>query len=380
MSNHALLRFHAFLLADTGTRLDQFARAIAACVRPGDTVLDLGAGSGLLAFLACRAGARRVYAVEESPSIEYGRLLAPLSGFGDRVEFIERPSFQVTLPEPVDVVLGDVFDTLGLQARGLSAVLDARERLLKPGGTLIPSALTLQMAPVEAASTYADAVDVWARQVQGFDVTPMRHLAVNQPHPGRFGSDDLLAAPKSIVDVDLTRHGSPHLAGRASFTAFRNGTLHGACGSFTATLAPEAVVRNTPGDSGSSNFAQALLPIERPVSVSEGDEIELDFSMFDALELRWALTVRHTDGRLQRFEHSTLHGQPLNIDGLRRQATGYQPRLTPRGLAERDLLDRFDGTHAVTELENWLIDRHPDAFPSRGEAGRFVRSTIDRCG
>jgi predicted RNA methylase len=58
------LEFHAFCLTDTGSRLDQFAAAIAARIRPGDTVVDLGAGTGVLSFLACRAGARRVYAIE----------------------------------------------------------------------------------------------------------------------------------------------------------------------------------------------------------------------------------------------------------------------------------------------------------------------------
>ena len=112
------LEFHAFCLTDTGSRLDQFAAAIAARVKPGDTVVDLGAGSGILSFLACRAGARRVYAIEAGASLEFARLLAAQNGFLDRIEFIGKPSTQVVLPERVDAIVGDIHDTFGLQAHG----------------------------------------------------------------------------------------------------------------------------------------------------------------------------------------------------------------------------------------------------------------------
>ena len=57
-----LLEFHAFCLTNTGARLQQYAAALNRVIKPGDTVLDLGAGLGVLGILSCRAGARRVHA------------------------------------------------------------------------------------------------------------------------------------------------------------------------------------------------------------------------------------------------------------------------------------------------------------------------------
>jgi protein arginine N-methyltransferase 1 len=217
------LEFHAFCLTDTGTRLEQFATAIAARIKPGDTVADLGSGTGILSFLACRAGARRVYAIEAGESLEFGRLLAATNGFADRIEFIGMRSTQVVLPERVDAIVGDIHDTFGLQGHGLAAVTDARERLLKPGGALIPSDICLLAAPVDEPDLYQRTVGVWRQSIAGVDVSPLAHIAANQPRSTRFDRERLLAPPAPITRIDLSRTTTAH-AGR-SCTSRYNATV-----------------------------------------------------------------------------------------------------------------------------------------------------------
>src|SRR5262245_56504380 len=210
---HNELEFHAFCLTDTGSRLDRFAAAIAAHVTPGDTVLDLGAGSGILSFLACRAGARRVYAIEAGGSIEFARLLAQRHGFQDRIEFIAQPSMQVLLPHRVETIVGDIHDTVGLQKHGLAAVIDARDRFLAPGGSLIPRRIQLMTAPIEAPQHYQRTIDVWRQRVQGIDLSPLRALAVHQPTATRVDASQLLAQPAPVSTVDLMQVEKPYVGG-----------------------------------------------------------------------------------------------------------------------------------------------------------------------
>jgi len=374
------LEFHAFCLANTGSRLDQFATAIAARIRPGDTVVDLGAGTGILSFLACRAGARRVYAIEGGESLEFARLLATKNGFLDRVEFINKPSTHVVLPERVNAILGDIHDTFGLQARGLTAMIDARDRFLVPGGVLIPCSIQLMVAPVEAPEIYQKRIDVWSTRVHGMDVSPLRALAVNQPGPARVDSSQLLTEPTAFATIDLMRVSEPHTGGAVSCEVTRDGTMHGICGCFVTTLADGIRMGNVPGDSGTTNFAHAYFPIESPVNVRATDRVAIRLDNHDGIATRWQVDVTRNDRSVARFDHSTLHAETLSVENFRKHAADYHPALTALGTLERDLLDRFDGTHSAAQLESWLATRSSSVLPSAGEAAAFLKQTIERCG
>jgi hypothetical protein len=137
---------------------------------------------------------------------------------------------------------------------------------------------------------------------------------------------------------------------------------------------------NVPGDSGTTNFAQAFFPVESPAAVMAGDRVTVRIETHDGAAARWHVEVTRAGRSLVRFEHSTLHAEALSIAALRRQAGDYRPSLTALGAIERDLLDRFDGTHSAEELESWLVARSAAVLPSPREAAAFLKQTIERCG
>ena len=336
MSYLDLLQYHAFCLTNTGTRLSEYERAIAASVRQGDVVLDLGTGSGMLAVLACRAGARRVYAIEASDAFQLGKLLTSTTEFAGRIEFIHGTSQQVTPSEAIDVIVCDIHDTFGLQPGGLASLCDARDRLLKLGGVLVPRATELMIAPVEATAFYTREIDAWAQRVHGVDLAPARPLAVSHVHAGRFDEEQLLSAPSAIGVIDFRHASSLYFCGSTTTTITRNGLAHGLCGCFVTTLADDICMGNVPGDSGRTNFAQAFFPLEQPVTVAAGDVVSIRIENYDGHVFRWRVAFARAGlAPYAQFDHSTLGGllaSPASAAlRLRRGEPSDQSMLEPSG-------------------------------------------------
>lgn len=139
-----LLRIHELLLQDQ-TRNEAFRTALERTVRPGCSVLDIGAGSGVWAMTAAKLGAGRVVAIEREP------LLVPLieetaRANGVSVEVICGDSRSVTLPPTFDVIVSETVGHLVFDEEVVPVLLDARSRFLAPGGTLIPGHVRLMVA------------------------------------------------------------------------------------------------------------------------------------------------------------------------------------------------------------------------------------------
>lgn len=147
-----LVQGHRRLLAD-GERNRLFHEALAETVTAGSTVLDIGSGTGIWAVTAAMLGARRVVAIEYEPLLTGAiRAMAEENGVADRVEIISGDSRQVALGREFDVVISETIGHLVFDESIVSIMIDARERFLKPGGTLIPRTVRLIAAPASLES------------------------------------------------------------------------------------------------------------------------------------------------------------------------------------------------------------------------------------
>ena len=148
---------HRHYLADA-VRVSAYEAALAEMVRCDDVVLDLGSGTGILGLLACRAGARRVYAIDHGGMAQPARAIAHANGLDDRIQVIDAMSTAVDLPERADLLVTDQIGHFGFNAGIVGYVADAKRRLLKSDARLVPSRIDLMVAPIDAPEV-ADAVN-----------------------------------------------------------------------------------------------------------------------------------------------------------------------------------------------------------------------------
>jgi hypothetical protein len=372
------------MLAD-GQRTEAYRQAIAEVVRPGDVVLDLGTGTGVLACFACRAGAARVHAIEAGPILDVARGVCRAAGYQDRVVFYNDVSPRVALPEPVDVIVTETIGNVGLDEGILGSVIDARDRFLRPGGRIVPRRLQLAAVPVEHPEVYRR-LDAWASGWYDLDFSPVRRKAVNLVHWCELTPGMVLAEAAPIVDVDLPAVATAAVTGEATFTATRAGTLHGFGVWFgaelTATVGLTTALPLVP-----RSWQHGLLPLEQPVAVRTGDVIDLIVAVGGNGDLwRWRgvcrrpLASAEAYQTLAVFDQSNFHGLLVGADALHRRASNYVPTLAEPGLADRFILGAMDGRRTTAEIAEDARAAFPDLFRRPDEALERVRDLAQRYG
>lgn len=116
-------------LLDT-RRTRALKRAIEETVLPGDIVLDVGTGSGILAMFSAQAGAKRVYAVDIAEDIaKFAKQNILNNGLQDKIEVMHGDMKNLHFPHKIDVVTMELLDT-GLVAEQQGIVMN---RLHKEG-------------------------------------------------------------------------------------------------------------------------------------------------------------------------------------------------------------------------------------------------------
>ena len=276
-SRSALTRYDDFyeMLSDS-VRMEGFRRAIHQRVNPGDVVVDLGAGTGILSFLAVQAGAEQVFAIEQSDSIDLARAVAAKNDMVDRIVFLDENSENVTLPVKADVIVSETLGSFGVDENTLEFSIDARDRFLKPDGILIPQGLRLFLAPVESEEIHRK-IDFW-REIHGVDFTPAlevfgRKMMVELIEPGQVLAD-------SVLFDEINLHETLKVAseGKVLFRMNRKGIVHGIGGWFELELTEDIRFSTAPGQPA-THWKQAFFPFLAPIEVIRGDFLELTLSV-----------------------------------------------------------------------------------------------------
>jgi hypothetical protein len=303
-----MIEYHRLLLADE-SRTAAYREAIARVVRPGDVVVDLGCGSGVLSFFACEAGAARVYAIDSGHMADVASVMTRHLRLEDRVTVFHEESTRVHLPERANVLITETMGATGLDEQMLAYVLDARGRLLTDDARIIPGRLEVFAAPVSYGSMHDETVGWWSDSRYGIDWSPLRAFAASSLAHIRLEKTTLLADAVRVFDVDLRTFNDLVHTSNVVFRANQPGTVHGFALWFETTLAPGVSFDSLVRDGASCR--QTFFPLDIPLDAAEGDEIRLAIETNNGSIWRWRGGIGSAT-----FDQSNLFAAPpCNLAG-----------------------------------------------------------------
>jgi len=132
----------------------------------GKTILDVGTGSGVLSLWAAQAGAAKVYAVEYTDMAHHARRMVEANGLSHIIEVIQSSVEELELPCQVDIIISEWMGYLLLRESMLDSVIRARNKWMKPTGTMFPSHATMFWSAISHEDDRENKVDEYCSSMR----------------------------------------------------------------------------------------------------------------------------------------------------------------------------------------------------------------------
>jgi len=279
-------RWHFTIVGDARRNV-AYDAAIRSAVTPATRVLDIGAGSGLLAMMAARAGAAAVASCEMNAAIaEAAAEIVEANGYGGQVTVLAKHSGEVEAAEMggrADLLVSETISNDVVAQGWLPVLEDAKARLLTPDARIIPARTIARVALGFDSHLSQERMG----EVDGFNLSGFNALA-----PARYqirAESDRLAlrsAPADLFDFDF-QNGNRFPEGKASAELVADGGgVNGIVQWVAIGLDQDRWYENAPGER--SCWAPLFYPLGRVMRPAAGTRITVHGSHDRRRMIVWA--------------------------------------------------------------------------------------------
>ncbi len=297
------IEYHRTLIADR-VRNDAFETALARVIRKGETVVaDIGAGTGLLALMAARLGAREVHLYEAAEVAAVAREILQRNR-ARNCHLMPCHSTEMQDPPRADVVVSETLGNYPFEENIIETLNDAVRRHLAPGGVVIPGRLAQHVAPVVSDRFHVE-LTAWERVGRGIDLAPAQLMSLNNIYVRTVEPADLLDQGRSARrwdEIDFAVTNRTTRRGEARWTLNAGTTVYGFATWWTAELVPGVTLSTAP-DAARTHWEQLYFPLLRPMTARAGHKVTIALrsrsSMRAGTDMTWSVTRTGRDGRAE---------------------------------------------------------------------------------
>lgn len=284
------------LLADR-VRVDAYRAAIERYVHEASRVLDLGTGTGILAFLAAGRQPAKVWAIDHSAVIDVARKVRDANGLSC-VELVRVNSRKLELSEKVDVIIHEQMGHALFDEQMVLNVTDLRDRFLKPGGRILPARFDFYLDPVQLKEEFTVPF-VWEQTIHGVDFSVLEETRSITAHDYNYKLlaqheyDHFLCGSEPALQVDLDVMHEGDLPGRFRFRriVISPGRLDGICVHFVARFDDEVSISTSPFAARTSWKVPLLRVQAHRYKLGDAVEVALDATdLTNPRTWRWSVT------------------------------------------------------------------------------------------
>lgn len=258
-------------------------------------VLDVGTGTGILAFFALQAGAKLVYAIDASDSVVIAKQLAVANGYDEskiivvkgKVEEVELPGLEKLNGGFVDVIVSEPIGFLLVHERMLESYVAARDRFLHPTtGKMYPSTGSIILGQLCDDSAYQEQINkiaFWDNDdFFGVKLSSVKGLAskeyFSQAIIGVVNPQCLMSSHRTVHRIDfmaVTVNALQSFEIPFSFVADKTTLMHGLAGWFDLSFdgTDVRIPLSTSPESPTTHWYQCKLLFPEPMAVNRGQTV-----------------------------------------------------------------------------------------------------------
>ena len=247
----------------------------------GKVVLDAGTGTGILAMMAAKKGAKKVYAVEKTIMAEFAKEIVKLNGYDDIITVIHGDLSSIELPEQVDIMILSGFGPCLFYDSSFEGIIDSRNNFLKPDGIMLPGEGLLIAAGVSDEKYVQERLSFWD-DVYGFNFKAFKPLVKQEPLNDSFLTKQICTEDIKIAvfNFKMLTHSQINFTSIFTLKLLQTCPLSGILLWFTVNFnsgTHYTFLSSSPYQKD-NNWGQCVFYFDQSFNCSKDDEIECLFS------------------------------------------------------------------------------------------------------